>query len=301
MMGKRVYFFGGKGGVGKTTLSSAFSLILAKTKKVLLISTDPAHSLSDLFGSEVGPEAKEVEENLWAVEIDPKKQIEVYIKGAIEAIEGSVSPEVFEQIKEMFHSVEHTPGVEEAAILDALSRIVLKGPFEAFVVDTAPLGHALAMFRTAGRVGRWLEELIKRKSSAESFREKAGLGRLSRTLEILRERRERFSRFLEVVIRDSLFFPVLNPEKLSIVETERMVEEVTGLGIEITHLFVNKVMPKDVKGEFVERRRSQEKIYMDLIRERFGSFKIVTVEMRPRDVVGMEDLKELAKELEGKL
>ena len=73
------YFFSGKGGVGKTSISAAVALILArKGSKVLIISTDPAHSLSDSLQVRVGGDIKQIEKNLYAVEIDPKKAMAEY-------------------------------------------------------------------------------------------------------------------------------------------------------------------------------------------------------------------------------
>ena len=306
MFGRKVYFFGGKGGVGKTTLSSAFSTILAKRgSRVLLVSTDPAHSLSDIFGVRIGSETREIDDGLWATEIDPREEIRAYVERALETIEGSVSPDVFDQIREIFHAVEHTPGVEEAAVIDTLSRKILGGleEFDAFVVDTAPTGHALAMLKTVGRVGRWMEEVIERKLKAEAMKEVAGVeDRSTLALEVLRERRERFSKFSKLILSEkTLFVPVLNPEKLSILETERLVREVTGMGISITHVLVNKVLPEEVSGEFMERRKSQERDHINLIKEKFRKFQLVFIRLRPMDVRSVEDLKDLAKDLEGRL
>jgi arsenite-transporting ATPase len=306
MIGRRLYFFGGKGGVGKTTVSSAFSLILARRgKKVLLVSTDPAHSLSDLFRTDVGGGIREVFPRLFATEIDPQEEIKGYISRALGILERVTSPEVLDQIRDMLKSLEHTPGVEEAAVVESLSRRILEGfgEFDCFVVDTAPTGHTLAMLRTVRRVGRWMEELLRRRRRAESFREAAGVGSgPSEVLEVLKERRERLSRFSDLVTSgDTLFVPVVNPEKLSILETERLLEDLRGMGMAVTHLIVNKVLPEETAGEFMRRRKSQEREYLEMIRERFRHLKIILLGMRPADVRGPKDLEEIAKEMEAYL
>lgn len=306
MLGKKVYFFGGKGGVGKTTVSSAFSLLLARTgKRVLIISTDPAHSLSDIFETTIGSGIREVLPNLFATEIDPRGEVKDYVKKALKTVEKVVSPEVFSQIKEVFRAVEHTPGVEEAVTVDTLSRKILDnlGRFDRFVVDTAPTGHTLTMLKTVGRVGRWMEDLIERKIKAESLKELAGVrtGR-EETLMILKERRERLTEFAKLVFsKETLFVPVMNPERLSVLETERLIENLWHLGIEVTHLVVNKVLPEDADGEFLSRRRAQEREYLKLIGERFKSLKVLTLKMKPTEVKGIKDLEEIASELEAEL
>ena len=77
-MKTRLVFFSGKGGVGKTTMSCATALWLSKKEKVLVISTDPAHSLSDSFETRVGGEIRQIRKNLFAVEIDPEMAMEEY-------------------------------------------------------------------------------------------------------------------------------------------------------------------------------------------------------------------------------
>ncbi len=303
MFGKKVYFFGGKGGVGKTTVSSAFSLILSrKGRRVLIISTDPAHSLSDIFGVDIGGDLKEVVPGLVATEIDPKEEIKSHIEMALKTVERVVSPEVLDQIREVFRSVEHTPGVEEAAVVDALSRRITDGwkDFDCFVVDTAPTGHSLAMLKTVSRIGKWMEEVLERKLRAEEFKKIAGIGEgTPEALRTLRERRERLGRFSEIILSDeTVFIPVLNPEKLSVLETERLVRDLKSIGIDVPCLIVNKVIPKGVGGEFLERRRSQERVYLQMIEERFADVRRIILEMRPTDVKGLEDLKDLASELE---
>lgn len=300
-MPRRVYFFGGKGGVGKTTVSAAFALLLStRGKKTLLISTDPAHSLADVLETEPLKEMREVTNNLSALEIDPYEVLKEYVETALENIEGSVSPDVFDQIKEVFHSIEETPGAEEAAVIERLSKVILKNlsEFDSFVIDTAPTGHTLQMLRTVGRVGKWLEELIRRKRKAESFKEAGGIDREDRSLSILEERRKRFSRFLELLLsRDTLFVPVLNPERLPILETERMVRELRRIGVELEFLVVNKVLPEETRDEFLLERKEQERKYLREIEERFSFLRMIKLPLRERDVKGIEDLKDLAVEI----
>ncbi len=302
MPDKKIYFFGGKGGVGKTTLSSAFSLLLSKKGgKTLLISTDPAHSLSDIFGTEPSDGIRLIRENLFILEIDPKTIIKEYIEKALRSVEPVVSPEVFEQIREVFHSVQETPGTEESAILEKLSQVIIRsyGEFDHFVIDTAPTGHTLQMLKTVGKVGKWLEELLKRKRMAERLREASGvMDREKGALSILEERRKRFSKFLEIILSEgTLFIPVLNPERLPIMETEKMVGELREMGIKIDYLIVNKVLPEEVGDEFLLMRKKQEREHMKDIKQRFRNFRVITLPMKASDVKGIKDLEELAIEL----
>ena len=302
MLGRKLILFGGKGGVGKTTLSSALALLLSERgRRTLLISTDPAHSLSDLFGLRPREGKVPVSERLEYLEIDPYGVIKDYVERALESVEPFVSPETFSKIREAFHSVEHTPGAEEAAVLEELSKIILENldSYDHFVVDTAPTGHTLNMLRTVGRVGGWLEELLRKRREARSFREAGGLSsRDEKILEVLKERRERFSRFSEILFsKKALFVPVLIPEKLPVMETERLLRELRKLSLEVDYLLVNKVLPPNTADSFLLMRKEQERKYLREIRERFSDLRIVEIPMKERDVEGMEVLKEIAIEL----
>ncbi len=302
MLDRKLLLFGGKGGVGKTTLSSALALLLSKRgRRTLLISTDPAHSLSDIFGLRPREGKAPVNDRLEYLEIDPYGVIREYIEKALESVEPFVSPETFSRIREAFHSVEHTPGAEEAAVLEELSKVILENleSYEHFVVDTAPTGHTLNMLRTIGRVGSWLEELLRKRREAQRFREAGGLNpRDERVLKLLKERRERFSRLSEILFsREALFVPVLIPEKLPIMETERLLTELKRLGVEVEYLLVNKILPQGTTDSFLLMRKEQEKKYLREIRERFSGLKIVEIPMRERDVEGAEILEEIATEL----
>ncbi len=306
MLGRKLLLLGGKGGVGKTTLSSAIALLLSERKgRTLLISTDPAHSLSDIFETEPGKGVREVSSKLHYLEIDPYLAVREYMERALTSMEALMSPEAFSRLKDLLLNVEGTPGAEEAATLEELSKVVLgsMGEYEHFVVDTAPTGHTLTMLRTVGRIGRWMEDLLSVRMEAQRLREAGGFSRREdRVLEILRERRERFTRFHELLIsKSTMFIPVLTPEKLPILETERLVRELTQMGINLEVLIVNKVLPENTVDEFLLNRKAQEREYLRDIRRRFSSLRVVEVPMRERDVRGMRALREIVYELERRL
>ncbi len=291
-----LFFFVGKGGVGKTTLSSAFALMLARRgKDTLLLSTDPAHSLSDTFCMQIGSDITPIDDRLKALEIDPHSEAGKYLRQALERIERVVNPDTFSKVKKMFHMIEDSPGLLETAMVEKLSRIVLSGNFEAVVVDTAPTGHTIQMLNTISRSGLWLEELIRNREKEQAFKRAAGMQDSTDLVAFLKERRERLMTFYELITSKGCeFIPVLNPERLPILETERAVKNLRSVGISVKKLIVNKVLSIEPSDSFMKSRKKQEMEYIELVREKFADMEIIYIPLMEEDVKGIPMLERIA-------
>src|SRR5690554_2269816 len=107
---KKLVFFGGKGGVGKTTSSAAFAFYCSKNgEKTLLVSTDPAHSLSDIFERKIGSKITELNENLFALEIDPEEETQNYIRGIKGKMKDVVSPVIIKEVEKQLDAASVSP------------------------------------------------------------------------------------------------------------------------------------------------------------------------------------------------
>ena len=291
----RVVFFGGKGGVGKTTISSAYAVKKAEEgKEVLLISTDPAHSLSDIFQEEIG-ERKKLKDRLTAVEIDIKKELRQYEERVLKLASDLLSPQVKHQLSELLHTLEESPGIEDVVILEALSKLLTVENYDIAVVDTAPTGHTLGLLKTVRNTSQVLKEVIKIKQKVRTLREMAGKEERDSALELLEEREKRFQKFSELIYSQAQFIPVLNPERLPILETKRLVQGLRHIGLNPQLLIINKVLPESVSDEFLLKRKEIERKYIKEIEELFPDLKKIFVPLLEEEVVGYEKLKDFAQ------
>lgn len=160
----RFTFFIGKGGVGKTTVSSAYALHRAAAnpaKRILLLSTDPAHSLADILGIRVVDSAKRLltKGQLWARQIDPDRQIKKFLareRADILALLNKGSLFTTDELEPLLDT--SLPGMSEVAALLTLHELLVN-KFDEIVVDTAPMGHAIRLFQMPEHFARFLDVL----------------------------------------------------------------------------------------------------------------------------------------------
>lgn len=300
--GARLVFFGGKGGVGKTTCASAYALARAGDgERVLIISTDPAHSLGDLWLTSLGASARAVAEGVEALELDPAKALERYISQVRENLRDLASPEVREAAERQASLAAGAPGAEEAALLDELVRLTLENEsrYDRMVFDTAPTGHTLQLLQLPEVMRTWTDALLEKRretvdtSSALQGEEGSPEDRAAR---ILVARRNRYS-----AMRDRLrdpnrtrFIPVLNPDRLSREETRRMVATLDEVNVRVDTLILNRVLPESADGDFARRRRESEVGHIEATRKAFPRFALIQLPLNAGDVSRDQGLEELA-------
>jgi arsenite-transporting ATPase len=288
---KKFIFFGGKGGVGKTTCSSAFSKCCAKTgDKTLLVSTDPAHSLADIFGIVIGPEIVLLEENLYGIEIDADLERNKYSERIKAQLTTGISPVIIEEIQRQIDAANVSPGSEEAAIFDKFVEIIEeKGDeFDRIIFDTAPTGHTLRLLSLPELMGGWMDSLIDKRKKALGLMRMINSGSKAQrdvidndpVLSILEKRRNKFEKARNILIdSDNMeFIFVINPEKLPILETKKAIDVLTKYRIPVAGVVVNRTIPDEFchDNEFWGKRKLVERQYMDIINTEFEG-KILTI------------------------
>lgn len=298
VLSKSIIFVGGKGGVGKSTSAAAIAWKSAKSgNKTLLISTDPAHNVGDIFNQKIGGKTKAIADNLYALEIDPEIETDNYIKTVKSNIKGTVHSSMMEEVNRQLDTAKASPGADEAALFDKLIHIILeeRQNFDKLVFDTAPTGHTIRLLTLPELMGVWIEGLLeKRRKTNENYTQLLNDGepREDPIYDVLRERQERFSKARDLLLDEQVtgFIFVLNPERLPILETKKALDLLHNYHLHVKTLIINKVLPEEADGEFLLERKKHEKTYLQQIKETFPKQKLVHVPLFSQDIVSKTQL-----------
>ncbi|UCF39831.1 MAG: ArsA family ATPase [Gemmatimonadota bacterium] len=312
LLEREVLFFGGKGGVGKTTLASAFALLAAEQgQRTLLVSTDPAHSTGDILELDVGPEPREVLPGLWAIEIDPVQEADRYIAEVKARIADTTPPRLAAEVERQIDIARVSPGAEEAALFERFTRLMEEAGtrYDRLLFDTAPLGHTLRLLSLPQQMATWMGGLIGRRRKMNAlgrmWRRVAGAAAGDgpapddRVLAALEERQARFERARQVLTdaRRSAFVLVATPERLPLLEAEKAVRTLDRYGIPVGAVFLNRVLPGGAAGEFVERRREREARHLDQAATAFAAHPLFRIPLLDTDVHGLAALRRIVASL----
>lgn len=301
LLDRRVVFFGGKGGVGKTTCSAAFALAASRGgRRVLLVSTDPAHSTADVLERPIGPEERELLPNLWGQEIDEAVEARRYLDEAKARLAGLFNPGVVREAARQIELAGSMPGVADVALFERMASIVLsrRDAYDLVVFDSAPTGHALRLLRMPELMSSWIRALALRRRRALAAGQ-ASSPVADPVLQALEARAERLERFHAALTRpgESAFVLVLVPERLPIEESARAVHLLEEVGVPLAGVVVNRVLPDTASDGFLRERKAQERVYLDEIERRLAAAPRVLVPQLPRDVHGLDSLGEIGRHL----
>lgn len=289
-----IVFFGGKGGVGKTTSASAYSVAMARRgERVLLVSTDPAHSTSDIFEQKIGPEIVTIRENLDGLEIDPEREATAYLKGIRENLQQVISPIIVDEIKRQLDAASVSPGTHEAALFDKMIAIIndTSDTYDHLVFDTAPTGHTIRLLTLPELLNGWIASLIKKRRSALQYHEMAFAGYQKDifddpVIKILTRRRNQIDNARNIMIDQSRlsFTFVLNAERLPIEETKKAVAALEKYKIPIKGLVVNRILPDNPTDDFWREKKRLEGEYLERIRREFKGKQLTLIPLLAHDM-----------------
>lgn len=306
-------FIGGKGGVGKTSISSATALWLANQgKKTLIVSTDPAHSLSDSLEVPIGHYPREIKTNLYAVEIDPEVAMEQK-QAALEA-EKSVSSKDkmmgLDMLSDQLDIASSSPGADEAAAFEVFLSVMTSNEYDVVVFDTAPTGHTLRLLSFPEVMDSWVGKMMKVKAKLGSAANKLkniipfmDSEEDIQTTEELERTKKQINEAKEVLSNPdrTTFKMVVIPEEMSIYESERALEALDKFDITVDSVIVNQVMPDITDCDFCHSRHKLQQKRLALIDQKFPEQHITEVPLFKDEVKGQDKLLKLADILyEGK-
>ncbi|MBE3093207.1 MAG: TRC40/GET3/ArsA family transport-energizing ATPase [Actinobacteria bacterium] len=275
-------FFSGKGGVGKSTMSCATAVWLAnKGYKTLLVTTDPAPNLGDIFEQEIGHKITPIDgvKNLFAIEIDPNIASDVYRERIISPMREILDEKSLQVIKEQLNS----PCVEEVAAFDKFIESMDEPQYDVVIFDTAPTGHTIRLLELPSG---WSETLQKSASTC------IGPGA---SLQSAKLKYEKAITYLQDKNKTSFIF-VLKPENSSIIETKRSIKEISKLGIKTSALIINGLLPEEAcTDSFFEKKKEEELANVKKIEEEFKYLTKIFYPLRESELSGIRLLENVGR------
>lgn len=310
---RRVLFFGGKGGVGKTTIASAVATGLANAgKRVLVVSTDPAHNLGHLWQREIGPRQVLLSAGLYGMELDPVSTVDEHL-AMVEASLRRIMPERLSgEIRHQMKAAREAPGMVEAAMLERVAVTVEEGlkSHDVVIFDTAPTGHTVRLLELPELMAAWTQGLLDNRRRADGFARALGQFRASGADDeaaakivagepgrdhdiraILSRRQDRF-RALRTVLTDArltAFVIVLIPERLPVLESIELHRRLRELEIPVGAMVLNRRAPSR-EGEFWQARAEQEDSHIATLDTAVTDVFRADIPLSASEIVGAEAL-----------
>ncbi len=318
----RLLLFGGKGGVGKTTTSCATAVWLADAGlKVLLVSSDPAHSTSDSLGVTLGPQPVEVEgvPGLFGLEMDPEAKLSNLLPRVGEAVNnmgGSgmggngglrlmLDRSAKEELSGMKSDIKTAdmilPGLDEALAFDELLKHMENPTWDVVVFDTAPTGHTLRFLSLPELIEAWSGRLLRLMRVSGGLRSML-FGR--KESDAMKEELERFRRrvlHVRRVLSDpatSSFTLVTIPERMGVNETLRAYESLIEYKLPIGGCLVNRITP-EFDHPFLQTRREQELTRILELDSALENVNVGRLELADTEIVGVNALRTIGETLYG--
>jgi arsenite-transporting ATPase len=307
---RRYIMYGGKGGLGKTTFSAATAYYLArKGKKVLVFSVDPQASLSDIFERDIfGKGNIEIMPNLYACEVDADKRIADYqqeIRNKIISMYGM--KKIPEEIESYIKASSAEPAMEESAIFDAVVDIVVKGDFDYYIYDLVPLGHALYYLSMASIYDAWLEKITALREQMREYdkaistmkrEEETETDEIYNELMYIKDRIGTSSKIMTDTKRTAFFF-VVNPEEMTIMDTEKAAQLFARYNVPLAGYVVNRVINRDLLAEnipgYLRNRIEMQASALQLIDKKLGKAVLASVPEFDSEIKGLDVIRKLAE------
>lgn len=301
---KRIIIFTGKGGVGKTSTAAAHALKASMEGiKTLIVSTDMAHNLADIFMQEIKNEPTEIRDNLWGLEINPNYEMENYY-GSIQAAIKKMMLFKDEKQIENYEDIVVFPGMEELFCLLKIKDLYDKGIYDLIIVDSAPTGETISLLKFPELMSWYMEKLfpigkaalkVLRPITKMTFKielpDKQAMNDIEKLYLILIE--------LQNLLKDRESCSirlVTIPEKMVIEETKRNYMYLNLYNFNVDGIYINRIIPEDIGNSFFDEWRCIQKKYMEEIDSVFLNLPRFKIKWYETDINGIEGLERIVKD-----
>ncbi|MFQ6082196.1 MAG: ArsA family ATPase [Candidatus Aminicenantia bacterium] len=300
----RIILFTGKGGVGKTTISSATGLLSAKYgHKTIIISTDAAHSLSDSLEIELSDTPRRIAENLYAQEVNVQKEIEKNWGTIQEYLTKFFSSQGIGNIEADEMSI--FPGMEELFSLMQIKKYYNHQEFDLIIVDCAPTGDTLRLLSAPEITNWYLKNIFPiQRTAAKAIRPVAGRvlpfpfpsDEVFESIKILSSQLQGLNDILSDSERTTIRL-ILNPEKMVIKEAQRAFTYFNLFGYAVDLVIINKIFPDKIEDPYFDQWKRIQTEHRKTISECFSPIPIRGLDLFDKEIVGFRLLEKIGKSL----
>lgn len=298
----RVLVFTGKGGVGKTSVAAAHARHSAKEgKKTLIVSTDMAHNLSDIFEVKLGKGVHKIADCLYAMEIDPNYMMNNEFKSIKDAIVNMVASVNISE--NAIGQMAIIPGVDELFSLLKLLEVYETGEYERIIVDCAPTGETLSLLKFPELLSWYMEKLFPIGKVAVRV-----LSPISKSIfklelpnkEAMTDIEKMYVKLvrLQTLLKDrevTSIRLVTIPEKMVLEETKRNYMYMNLYNFHVDGIFINRILPNDIENKFFQEWIQIQKGYMQELKDVFSGLPIYYIPWFDKDINGLEGIDKLAE------